>query len=107
MSTLVFLEHHGGELQKGSLGVLTKAASFGAADAVLVGGGVSALAAEAGTYGAKTVHLADDASLEPPLPQPRVDVLAKIVRDGGYRVISAKSFVKRIARLSRSCRRVH
>ncbi len=28
--------------------------------------------------------VADDASLEPPLPQPRVDVLAKIVRDGGY-----------------------
>ena len=87
MSTLVFLEHHGGELQKGSLGVLAKAASLGDADAVLVGGGVSALASEAGTYGAKTVHVADDASLEPPLPQPRVDVLARIVRDGGYEMV--------------------
>jgi electron transfer flavoprotein alpha subunit len=84
MSTLVFLEHHGGELQKGSLGVLAKAASLGDADAVLVGGGVSALAAEAGTYGAKKVHVADDASLDPPLPQPRVDVIAKVVADGGY-----------------------
>ncbi len=84
MSTLVFLEHHGGELQKGSLGVLVKAASLGDADAVLVGGGVSALAAEAGTYGAKKVHVADDASLDPPLPQARVDVIAKVVADGGY-----------------------
>ena len=48
MSILVFLEHHDGELQKGSLGVLAKAASLGDADAVLVGDGVSALAAEAG-----------------------------------------------------------
>ncbi len=84
MSTLVFLEHHGGELQKGSLGVLAKAASLGDADAVLIGGGVSALAAEAGTYGAKKVHVADDASLDPPLPQARVDVIAKVVADGGY-----------------------
>jgi electron transfer flavoprotein alpha subunit len=84
MSILVFLEHHGGELQKGSLGVLGKAASLGDASAVLVGGGVAALAEEAGRYGAKKVHVADDASLEPPLPQPRVDVIAAIVAEGGY-----------------------
>ena len=84
MSTLVFLEHHGGELQKGSLGVLAKARSLGDADAVLVGSGVSALAAEAGSHGAKTVHVADDASFDPPLPQPRVDVIAHVVREGGY-----------------------
>ena len=29
MPTLVFLENHGNELQKGSLGVLAKAASLG------------------------------------------------------------------------------
>jgi electron transfer flavoprotein alpha subunit len=86
MSVLVFLEHHGSELQKGALGVLTKAASLGEADvaAVLVGGGVRALAAEAGAYGATTVYVADDGSLDPPLPQARVDVLAKVVGDGGY-----------------------
>ena len=84
MTILVFLEHHGDELQKGSLSVLAKAASLGDADAVLVGGGVTALAAEAGTYGAKKVHVADDASLDPPLPQPRVDVIAKVAADGGY-----------------------
>jgi electron transfer flavoprotein alpha subunit len=81
MSTLVFLEHHGGELQKGSLGVLAKAASLGDADAVLVGEGVRDLAAGAGRYGAKTVHVADNASLAAPLPQPRVDVLAKLAAD--------------------------
>ena len=81
---LAFLEHHDGEIQKGSLGVLAKAASLGEADAVLVGGGVSSLADEAASYGAKRVHVADDAALEPPLPQPRVDVLARIVADGGY-----------------------
>jgi electron transfer flavoprotein alpha subunit len=85
MSTLVFLEHHGNELQKGSLGVLTKAASVGDDVAVvLAGDGVRALAAEAGRYGAGKAYVAEDASLEPPLPQPRVDVIAQVVRDGGF-----------------------
>jgi electron transfer flavoprotein alpha subunit len=86
VATLVFLEHHGDELQKGSLGVLGKAAGLGDGDvtAVLVGGGVKALAAQAGKYGAAKVIVAEDPSLEPPLPQARVDVLAKVVQDGGY-----------------------
>jgi electron transfer flavoprotein alpha subunit len=81
LSTLVFLEHHDGEIQKGSLGVLTKAASLGDADAVLIGEGVRDLAVEAGRHGAKTVHVADDAALAAPLSQPRVDVLANLARD--------------------------
>jgi electron transfer flavoprotein alpha subunit len=85
MTTLVFLEHHGDELQKGSLGVLNKAATLGGdVAAVLVGGGVKALAAEAGTFGASTVYVLEDDSLEPPTPQPRVDVLAKLVEDHGF-----------------------
>ena len=84
MSTLVFVEHHGNELQKGSLGVLAKAATLGDVSAVLVGSGVKALAPEAAKYGATKVHVAEDDSLEPPLPQARVDVLAKVVQDGGY-----------------------
>jgi electron transfer flavoprotein alpha subunit len=86
MSILVFLEHHGTELQKGSLGVLAKAATLGDGDvaAVLVGRGVSALVSEAGKLGAGKVYVAEDDSLEPPLPQARVDVLAKVVRDGGF-----------------------
>ena len=38
MSTLVFLEHHGGELLKGSLGVLAKAATLGDDVVALVAG---------------------------------------------------------------------
>jgi electron transfer flavoprotein alpha subunit len=85
MSTLVFVEHHGDELQKGSLGVLGKAATLGDdVSAVLVGGGVRPLAAEAGKYGANTVYLLEDDSLEPPTPQPRVDALAKLVQEKSF-----------------------
>jgi electron transfer flavoprotein alpha subunit len=87
MKLLVFLEHHDGELTKGSLGVLAKAAALGDADvaAVLVGGGdVAALAGQAGKYGATVVYTAADDALDPPLPQPRVDVLDHLVRAGDY-----------------------
>ena len=86
MSTLVFLEHHDGELQKGPLGVLAKAASFGDSEVagVVAGSGVAGLAEEAGRFGAQKVWVADDTGLEAPLPQPRVDLLANVVREGGY-----------------------
>jgi electron transfer flavoprotein alpha subunit len=85
MSTLVFLEHHGSALQKGSLGVLTKAASLDPDTAgVIVGSGVGSLAADAGRFGAKRVFIADDPGLEAPLPQPRVDIVSKLVREQGF-----------------------
>jgi electron transfer flavoprotein alpha subunit len=86
MPTLVFLEHHDDELQKGSLGVLSKAASLGDAEVagMVAGSGVASLAEQAGKFGASKVWVADDPALEAPLPQPRVDALAKVVRDGGY-----------------------
>ncbi len=86
MSTLVFLEHHGDELQKGPLGVLAKAASLGDLEVagVVAGSGVAGLASAAGRHGAAKVWVADDPVLGAPLPQPRVDVLAKVVREGGY-----------------------
>jgi electron transfer flavoprotein alpha subunit len=79
---LVFLEHHGNELLKGGLGVLSKAASLGDdVSGVVIGSGVRALADEAGKFRAARVYVADDDQLEAPLPQPRVDVLAQLVRD--------------------------
>ena len=89
MSVLVFAEHHGSELQKGALGVLTKAASLGNSEvaAVLVGGGVKALASDLGKFGATKVFVAERDDLEPPLPQARVDVLAKIVQEHGYETV--------------------
>src|ERR671930_1127296 len=85
MAIVVFLEHHDNELQKGSLGVLSKAVRLGDdVAAVLAGKDVRALASEAGKFGASTVFVADDAQLEAPLPQPRVDVLAALVREQGF-----------------------
>jgi electron transfer flavoprotein alpha subunit len=76
----VFLEHHEGQLQKGSLGVLGKATSLGDEVAgVVLGSGVKELAGEAGKFGATKVFVADDQALEAPLPQPRVDALAQLV----------------------------
>jgi electron transfer flavoprotein alpha subunit len=85
MGTLVYLEDHEGELVPGSLGVLSKAAQL--ADdvaAVVCGAGVKQLAAQAGRFGAARVYAADDPALEAPLPQPRVDVLAPLVREQGF-----------------------
>jgi electron transfer flavoprotein alpha subunit len=89
MGTLVFLEHHGSELQKGALGVLAKAASLGDGDVTgaIVGSGVKPLAAEAGRFGAAKVYVADDQAFEAPLPQPRVDALEQIVRAGGFETV--------------------
>jgi electron transfer flavoprotein alpha subunit len=85
MSTLVFLEHHGSSIQKGSLGVLSKAAALDPdTSGVIIGSGVGDLASQAASYGAAKVFIADDASLEAPLPQARVDVISKLVRDQGF-----------------------
>jgi electron transfer flavoprotein alpha subunit len=85
VSTLVFLEHHEGALEKGSLGLLSKAATLGDDLAgVVLGSGVKDLAAGAGKYGAAKVYVCDARELEAPLPQPRVDVLARLVSDRGF-----------------------
>src|SRR5206468_7701230 len=42
------------------------------------------LAAEAGRHGAVKAWVAEDPALDAPLPQPRVDVLAKVVAAGSY-----------------------
>jgi electron transfer flavoprotein alpha subunit len=85
MATLVYVEDHEGEPVKGSLGVLSKVAQLGEdVAAVLCGAGVRALGEQIGKFGAKRVLVADDPALEAPLPQPRVDVLAKLVESEGF-----------------------
>jgi len=85
MATLVYVEDHEGEPVKGSLGVLGKAAELSdEVAAVLLGSEVEALAETVGRHGAKRVFVADDPALEAPLPQPRVDVLAKLVESEGF-----------------------
>ncbi len=83
MSVLVFVEHHEGEAAKSSLGVLANAGGLGDVAAVLLGDGVRGLAEGLGAYGASKVYVADDPALADPLPQPRVDVLADLVRSSG------------------------
>ncbi|MFL5962513.1 MAG: electron transfer flavoprotein subunit alpha/FixB family protein [Gaiellaceae bacterium] len=78
--TLVFLEHHEGAIQKGALGVLSKAAQVSEVHGVVIGSGVRDVADSVRT----TVWVADDERLAAPLPQPRVDVLATLVREEGY-----------------------
>jgi electron transfer flavoprotein alpha subunit len=80
MKALVFLEHHGGAPTKASLGILAKARSLGEASGVLIGSGVGAAADAAGGV----VYAADDERLAAPLPAPRVDVLAQLVRGEGF-----------------------
>jgi electron transfer flavoprotein alpha subunit len=83
--TLVYLEDHEGELNRSSLGVLSRVAKLGGeVAAVLCGSGVKELAARAGRYGAARAYVADDSALEHPLPQPRVDVLAKLIEGEGF-----------------------
>ena len=84
MSTLVFLEHHDGMIQKGALGVLARALALGGDVAgVLVGHGVSGVAAAAGSFGATKVYVVDAPAFEAPLPQPRVDALEAVVAASG------------------------
>jgi electron transfer flavoprotein alpha subunit len=83
--TLVYVEDHEEEPVKGSLGVLAKAAQLGDdVTAVLCGSGVAKLAEQVGRHGASRVLVADDPGLESPLPQPRVDVLAKLIESEGF-----------------------
>jgi electron transfer flavoprotein alpha subunit len=88
MPVLVYVEDHEGELNRSSLGVLSRAAKLGEeVAAVLCGSGVRDLAAQTGRYGASRAYVADDSALEHPLPQPRVDVLAKLIEDRGFDTI--------------------
>ena len=85
MAILVFLEHHDNELLKPSLGALSKAATLDEdVTGVVLGSGVKELAGQAGKFGAAKVLVVDRPELESPLPQPRVDALASIVRERGF-----------------------
>jgi electron transfer flavoprotein alpha subunit len=83
VKSLVFLEHYHGELEKGGLGVLSKAASLGEAVGVVLGTGAGDVAAKAGSYGASTVYVNENDALTSPLPQPRVDALESLVDKAG------------------------
>jgi electron transfer flavoprotein alpha subunit len=96
MNALVFLEQRGSDVTKSSLGLLAKCAEVAHGDvaAVLVGRGpLGALAEQAGTFGAATVHVVEDDALDPPLPAARVDILARIVGEHGYDMVAFSTSV--------------
>ena len=65
--------------------MLSKAASIDSdVSGVVLGANVRGLAEQAGKHGAAKVYVADDAQLGAPLPQPRVDVMAQLVRDESF-----------------------
>jgi electron transfer flavoprotein alpha subunit len=85
MGALVFVEHHDGQPVKAALGVVSKAAEvFDEVAAVVCGSGVGSVAERVGAFGASTVYVADDPALAAPMPQPRVDVLARLVEQRGF-----------------------
>ena len=85
MKTLVFLEHHDGAITKPSLALLSRAARLsGETYGVVAGAGVREVAEGAGRFGGAAIFAADDERLAAPLPQPRVDVLASLVRGEGF-----------------------
>jgi len=87
VNSLVFLEHYHGELEKGGLGVLSKAASLGEATGVVLGPGAGDVATRAGAFGAAKVYVCEDEALAAPLPQPRVDALATLIEKTGSEAV--------------------
>ena len=83
MTALVFLEHHGGALEKGGLAVLSKAATLGDAVGVVLGDDAASVAAGAGAFGAAKIYACEAPELAAPLPQPRVDALETLVGETG------------------------
>lgn len=87
MSILVFVEHDGGHLDKGALGVLSRAVGLGAGEvSVVICGDVplEAVAVDVGRLGATRVYLANDGALDAFLPQPCIDVLTDVVLAAGH-----------------------
>ena len=87
----VLCEVQGGEVSRGSIGVLEEAARLGAAlgesvEAIVCGSGLDdAKLAALGGFGASTVRVADDALLASGIAQPVVDACATAQEAGGYR----------------------
>jgi electron transfer flavoprotein alpha subunit len=82
---LAELDPAGGGVRKTTLEALTAARALGEPSAVVIAapGSAAGVKDTLAEYGAATVYVADDPQLEAPLPQPRVDVLARLVGEKG------------------------
>ena len=77
-SILVYAELSGGKVASTSLELLTKARDLGDVYAVALGAGAKAAAGELGKYGAKAVHVSEDASFDDYLAEPATDTIASL-----------------------------
>lgn len=95
MKTLVFLEHHEGVLQSGSLGVLSRVATIDPDVAAVVAGQgpLAPLAAEAGRHGAAKVFVAEGEQFAAPMAQPHIDLIEQVVAAAGVDTVLFSSSV--------------
>jgi len=80
---LVLVDHADGEVKKVTLELLTLAGRLGEPSAVFVGSGFDAAKDRLAEYGAAKVYVADGAEMASYLVGPSVDVLEKVLADGG------------------------
>ena len=73
---LVYAEMSAGKPASTAFELVTKACSLGDVDAVALGAGAKAAAAELGKYGAKVVHVNEDAAFDDFIAEPATDALA-------------------------------
>jgi electron transfer flavoprotein alpha subunit len=76
----VWIELDQGKPFRGSLEVLSKAATLGTAEAVVCGAGASAVAPTLGTYGASKVYAHDDPAYDTFLAMPAAATLGKLIQ---------------------------
>ena len=80
---LVLVDHADGEVKKVTLELLTLAGRLGEPSAVFVGSGFDAAKDRLAEYGAAKVYVADGEDMSSYLVGPSVDVLEKVLGDGG------------------------
>ena len=78
-SILVYAELSGGKVASTSLELLTKARDLGDVYAVALGAGAKAAAGELGKYGAKAVHVSEDAAFDDYVAEPATDAIASLI----------------------------
>jgi electron transfer flavoprotein alpha subunit len=77
-SILVYAELHEAKVTSTSLELMTKARDLGDVYAVALGAGAKAAAAALGKYGAKAVHVSEDAAYDDYIAEPATDAVAAL-----------------------------
>src|SRR5581483_1224280 len=87
MSIWIYAELKEGKVAPISFELLAKARELGDVEAVALGPGAKAGAAELGKHGAKKVYASDDPAFADYLAEPAVDTLADLVNKGAPKLL--------------------